>query len=58
LRTAALQVKIGHRPSKRELISGVRDIQNNAMAEFVLDVMAPMPQDNDNKGPADEKVAA
>ena len=52
------QAKIGHRPSKRELISGVRDIQNNAMAEFVLEVMTPLPGANDNTGLADDKAAA
>jgi len=58
VKAEVFQAKIGHRPSKRELISGVRDIQNNAMAEFVLEVMTPLPGANDNTGLADDKAAA
>ncbi|KIL97159.1 hypothetical protein CCC_00220 [Paramagnetospirillum magnetotacticum MS-1] len=58
VKAEVFQAKIGHRPSKRELISGVRDIQNNVMAEFVLEVMTPLPGANDNTGLADDKAAA
>ena len=37
-----LQDKLGKRPTKRELISGVRNIRNAAMADFVLDLMKPL----------------
>lgn len=49
VKAETLQTKLGRRPSKRELINGVRDIQNNAMAEFVLEVMTPLPVTNDNE---------
>ena len=51
------QAKLGRRPSKRELIKGVRDIKNNAMAEFVLEVMAPLPGANDNTAHTDDRAA-
>lgn len=47
VKAEALQARLGHRPTKRELISGVRGISNGAMAAFVLEVMAPLGA-NDN----------
>ena len=58
VKAEAYQAKIGRRPSKRELISRVRGIRNNAMAEFVLELMAPLPASNDNTGLADDQAAA
>ncbi len=58
VKAEALQARLGRRPSKRELISGVRDIANNAMADFVLEVMAPLPGANDNTAPAEGRGAA
>jgi len=37
----ALAQRLGHTPSPRELIAGVRDIKNAQMARFVLDLMRP-----------------
>ena len=48
VKAEALQARLGHRPSKRELISGVRGIRNAAMASFILEVMtAPAPANDD-----------
>ncbi len=58
VKAETLQAKLGHRPSKRELIKGVRDIKNNTMAEFVLEVMTPLPGANDNTSPANDQAAA
>ncbi|ARJ67595.1 hypothetical protein WV31_19015 [Magnetospirillum sp. ME-1] len=58
VKAEAYQAKIGHRPTKRDLISGVRGIRNNAMAEFVLELMAPLPASNDNTAPVEEGAAA
>jgi len=37
----ALRQRLGHQPTPRELIAGVRDIRNAQMARFVLDLMRP-----------------
>lgn len=46
VKAESLQTRLGRRPTKRELISGVRGIRNGAMAAFVLEVMAPIPAGN------------
>jgi Protein of unknown function (DUF3987) len=48
VKAEAVQAKFGRRPTKRELISGVRGIRNGAMASFILEVMVPPPASNDN----------
>lgn len=50
----ALQARLGRRPSKRELIAGVRGVRNAAMATFILEVMTParLVPDNDNQARA------
>ncbi len=37
-----LQARLGRRPTKRELISGVRGIKSGNLAVFILDVMKPV----------------
>ena len=39
VKAEAVQSRLGRRPTKRELISDVRGIKNNAMAMFILEVM-------------------
>ncbi|MBI2240428.1 MAG: DUF3987 domain-containing protein [Magnetospirillum gryphiswaldense] len=48
VKAEALQAKLGRRPSTRELISGVRGINNANMARFILELMCPPPAANDN----------
>jgi hypothetical protein len=48
VKAETLQARLGRQPTKRELISGVRGLRNNAMAVFVLEIMAPPPASNDN----------
>ncbi|WP_068490897.1 DUF3987 domain-containing protein [Paramagnetospirillum marisnigri] len=42
VKAETLQARLGRRPTKRELVSGVRGIRNGAMANFVLEVMTPV----------------
>lgn len=44
----AMESRLGRRPTKRELIAGVRGIKNGAMANFILEVIVPKhPQGSD-----------
>ncbi|WP_438381614.1 DUF3987 domain-containing protein [Asaia sp. BMEF1] len=43
----ALARRLGHAPSPRELIAGVRDIKNAPMARFVQDLMRPQEPQRD-----------
>lgn len=57
VKAEALQAKLGRRPSNRELIGGVRGIKNAHMAKFVMELMTPLPSNDNHTAHADTPEA-